>query len=170
MTTLNLYDITVPIFIQSLTTLDAQLTKAEEWAKENNVPLEELTSARLHPDMHPLLFQVTTASNTAKKSVTRITGTELATFEDNEKTFPELHERIAKTIALLKDVKREYFEGKEDADVLLKTGGHEVMFKGLRFAQFFALPNFFFHIVTAYDILRNKGVPVGKLDFLGKPT
>lgn len=166
---LNIYDITIPLFIRALTNLDAQLTKAEEWAKENGVTDSQLATASIIADMRPLTFQVQTASNTAKNTITRVTGSPAVPMDDNETTIADLHTRIAKTLDLLKSVKKEDFDGKEDAVVKLVTGGKEIEFTGLVYVQYFGIPNFWFHVVTAYDILRAKGVPVGKLDFLGRP-
>lgn len=166
---LNLYDLTIPLFIRALTNLDAQLTKAEQWAKEHSVSDSDLATGSLIADMRPLTFQIQTASNTAKNTITRIAGSAAVPMDDNEKTIADLHARISKTIEMLKAAKREDFEGKEAAEVKFVTGGKEMVFTGLKYVQGFALPNFWFHVVTAYDILRSKGVPIGKMDFLGTP-
>lgn len=163
----NLYDFTVPLFIRSLTNLDAQLTKASTWAKENNVPEEDLISAKLYPDMRPLPFQIQTASNTAKGTVSRLTGSAPVPMDDNETTMAQLHDRITKTLEVLKAAKREDFEGVDKNEVKFTTGGHEMTFTGLVYTQGYVVPNYWFHVVTAYAILRNKGVPLGKRDFLG---
>jgi uncharacterized protein len=159
----SLYDVTIPMFIRSLQNLDAIMKKAEEHAKANNLSLNDFTEARLAPDMHPLPFQVQTACNTAKFVVVRVGGQENVPQEDNEKTFEELHARIAKTLEILGKAKREDFEGKEESEVIYR----DRKFKGLVYCTMFAIPNFYFHIMATYAILRNKGVQVGKMDYLG---
>jgi uncharacterized protein len=163
----NLYDFTVPIFIRVLTNLDACLKKGEEWAKEKGISADELCEARLIEDMRPLAFQIQVASNTAKNTVVRVAGTTAVPMEDDETTMAQLHERIQKTLDVLKDVKREEFEGKHDVTVHIKNARVERDVTGLQYLQGFALANFFFHVSTAYGILRAKGVPLGKFDYLG---
>ena len=107
-------------------------------------------------------------SNSAKGTITRVAGATAAPMEDNEKTFKDLYERIEKTVELLRSVKREDFEGKDDKEVRFKPGGgKEYVMTGTEYVVKFAVPNFMFHAVTAYDILRKEGVPIGKPDWLG---
>ncbi|KAK9371439.1 uncharacterized protein V1513DRAFT_455759 [Lipomyces chichibuensis] len=161
-----LYDFSIPLFIRGLNTLSHIIKKGEEYANENGTPLSELVEWRLAPDMKPLSFQVQTATDTAKNSMARITGTEPVFMENNETTIEELQARIAKTIELLKTADASKFAGKEEAQVTLKAGPKEYLMTGQSYLTNFALPNFFFHLNTAYAILRNKGVQIGKGDYL----
>jgi hypothetical protein len=162
----------VPLLIRGLTQLAHNLEKAEQWAKENNVPTEQLVNARLIDDMQPLKFQVHFASNSAKAVLHRIAGHEWVTMEDNETTMDQLKDRVARTLKVLRDAegKQADFEGKEDIDVTVPIPGRDAFkFKGAVYISYWVIPNFFFHITTAYDILRKEGVPLGKVDFLGYP-
>jgi hypothetical protein len=158
----SLYEISVPVFIRALNNLSAILKKAEEYAAEKNIDPNTLASAKLVDDMLPLAFQICTVSNTAKATVERVGKTEPIPMEDNEKTFAEFQERIAKTIKVLEAVDPKVFEGKETAEVEMRGN----KFTGQSYILTFALPNFFFHVMAAYAILRKEGVPVGKLDYL----
>lgn len=160
----------IPLLLRALGNMDAFLKKAEDWAKENNVPAEHLLQAKLAEDMLPLVFQVQTCSNTAKAVLPRLAGIETAEMEDKEQTFEDLHARIQKTVDILKSAegKQDAFAGKEDQEVKFMAGPYELKFTGLTYLQNFVLPNFFFHETTLYAILRKEGAPVGKMDFLGK--
>lgn len=118
-----------------------------------------LTSGRLD-------FQVQSCCNTAKFLASRVSGTESVFFEDNEKTFDELQERIAKTVQLLQKVDAKSFDGKEDKEVIMEKTAGNFRFTGQRYVSEYALPNFHFHLATAYCILRHLGVPLGALDYL----
>ncbi|EMC95946.1 hypothetical protein BAUCODRAFT_34713 [Baudoinia panamericana UAMH 10762] len=163
----SLYDMSVPIYTQALKNTLAFLKKGEAWCKDNGHPVEKLLEGKLAEDMKPLPFQICTISNTAKLTCVRIAGTENDPWEDNETTFEQLYERITKTIKFLEKVKPEDFAGKEQSQVVMKTGVGDFKFTGLSYLQSFALPNFFFHEMAAYAILRNQGVPIGKFDYLG---
>ena len=117
--------------------------------------------------MNPLPFQIQSATDSARGVAVRLGGHPPAPMADTESTFPELQERISKSLEVLANVKREAFEGKEEQMIDVRTAGGQFEMKGLEYLQEFALPNFFFHVVTAYDILRTQGVPVGKQDYLG---
>ena len=163
----SIYDVTVPIFIRALTNLAFCLKKAEEFQKANGHAEADFTTARLTEDMLPFTFQIQSASNNAKNSIGRLLPKlDLPKWEDDEKTFEELHARLEKTVELLKGLKREDFEGIETDAVVIKLPKTEFKFEGLSYVQIWGIPNFFFHVVTAYDILRSKGVPVGKQDYL----
>lgn len=164
---LSMYDVTVPVLTRALGNLDALLTKGEEHAAAQGLDLSELTTARLAPDMFPLTGQVQSASDSAKFAVARLTGTEAPSFADTETTFDELHQRIANTLAFIASVDPAAFEGSETRAIVTRSRRGERHFVGQSYLLTFALPNFFFHITTAYDILRHKGVPVGKSDYLG---
>lgn len=166
---LNLYDFTIPIYIRAFINLDQQLIKASEWAQSNSILEADLVSSCLIADMNSLIFQVQAASKTAINTIPHITGSAPVPLEYNETTMADLHRRIAWMIEILKREKREDLEGKEDAEVSLMVGETEIALTGEQYVQRFALPNFLFHVVVAYAILRAKGVPLGKGDFLGEP-
>ena len=164
---LSLYDNTIPIFIKNLTITSAILTKARTHAEAHGIPLSQLVEGRLAPDMNPLSFQIQTMSNVSKAVPVRLAQTEAVPMDDNETTFEELQARIAKTIAALKKVEPGALEGKLDAEVTIQGRSRTVHYSGKEYVLSWALPNFFFHQTTAYDILRHLGVPLSKLDFLG---
>lgn len=168
---LTLYDLSIPIMVRNLQNLSAILTKGAEYASSKGVPLDGLIKARIYSDMGDLAFQIQRVSDCAKGLAVRLCDHPPVSMADNETTFEELQERISKTIDLLNEVKPDSTNGKEDQIIELKTGAGDVKFTGKEYTQHFALPNFFFHVVTAYDILRAQGVPVGKADFLAlKPN
>ena len=161
----ELYDLTVPVFTRALSALSGLLDKAVAHAGEAGA--EALLANRLAPDMHPLSKQVQIACDGAKLCVARLSGAEAPVNEDVETTIPELKARIAATLDYIGSVPREAIDGQEDREVVLKFPGGEWPFKGQGYVTGFALPNFFFHVTTAYGLLRQAGVPLGKRDFLG---
>ncbi len=163
----ELYDITVPAFLRAFAALAAFLEKGRAWADENNVPHEELLSARIYEDMAPLTSQIQRVSDGAKLAVARLAQVDGPAMPDTEASFDELQARIAATVAFIKSVPREKIDGREDAEIILKLPNNELKFTGSSYVSGFALPNFYFHITTAYALLRMKGVPVGKRDYLG---
>ena len=163
----ELYDLTVPVFTRSLKALSGLLDKAVAHAGEAGA--EVLLSNRLIDDMHPLSKQVQIACDSAKLCVARLSGAEAPVNEDTETTIAELKARIASTLDFLASVPREAIDGQEDREVVLKFPGGEWPFKGQAYVTGFALPNFFFHLTTAYGLLRQAGVPLGKRDFMGVP-
>lgn len=165
---ISLYDVTVPTLLRGLGNLDAILKKGEAFAIERGVDPGALLEARLAPDMYSLVGQIQRASDTAKFAAVRLGGVENVPFEDDETDFAGLFARIAKTKTFLEAAPRENFEGKEQAEVVLKTPSSERRFRGIDYALGFVLPNFFFHVTTAYDLLRHKGAPLGKQDYLGR--
>ncbi len=158
---------TVPVFTRALRNLSAFLDKGRAFADGQGIPHADLLEARLFPDMAPLIAQIQRASDTAKGTLVRVGGVPNAAFPDDEASFEDLQGRIARTIAFLEAAPADALTGKEDATVLFETASRSVTFTGLSYVQHFALPNFFFHVTTAYALLRHKGVPVGKMDFLG---
>lgn len=168
MALLTIYDASVTVFLHNLNQLVHLLRKGEAWAAEQGSDPANLIQARLAPDMRPLAFQVQAASDAAKLAAGRLTGLAVPRFEDNERSFAELQARIANTRAFLAGLPREAFEGGEDRAFTLKAGDTELHFTGQPYLLHYALPNFFFHVTTAYDILRHQGVPVGKRDYLGR--
>ncbi|WP_160007617.1 DUF1993 family protein [Rhizobium sp. 18055] len=164
---ISMYRLTVPVFQRGLTTLSAYLDKAEKFAAEKAIDPVELVATRLAPDMLPLSGQYQRATDSAKLAVARLTGSEAPKFEDNETTIAELRARVAKTEAYLATVATEAFENAETREVIISSGGNKVVFRGDDYVMNFALPNFYFHVSMAHAILRNRGAPVGKLDYLG---
>ncbi|MDA1074501.1 MAG: DUF1993 domain-containing protein [Proteobacteria bacterium] len=164
---MSLYDVAVPTFKRTLTSLDAILTKAEAHAAANKIDPAVLVNARLYPDMHPLKRQVQIATDSAKRGAGLLAGVDIPVFEDNEETFKQLHARIKKTISFLNKLKKSQFEDAETKTITLPLGGTSMKFDGTTFLMSFAMPNFSFHVVTAYNILRHNGVQIGKRDYLG---
>lgn len=164
---LSMYQASIPPLLRMLGNFKAILEKgvAHEAAKKLDAGV--LPNCRLYPDMFPLRSQVFIATDMAKSCPARLSGTEPVSFEDTEQTLAELITRVEKTIALLKTFKPEQIDGSEERDVTLKTPRGSVNFKGQQYLQHFLLPNFYFHVTTAYDILRHNGVELGKFDYLG---
>lgn len=161
---LNLYDVGVPSAIRGLKQLDAIIDKASTTAASKNVSISTLETSKLAPDMKPFPFQVQTACNSAKFLAVRLGGVPNVEMKDEETTFPELRERIAKTIEFLEGVKREDFDGKEGKEIVVMD---RFVFTGKSYVFEYFLPNFYFHVTTAYALLRNNGIDVGKQDYLG---
>lgn len=166
---LSMYEVSIPVFIRSLTNLSAILEKGAAHAKAQGTDAADLIQTRLVADMDPLPAQVQRASDSAKGCAARLAGVDIPSFPDTETTFPELQARIAQTIDFLKSIRPEQLEGSDTRVVELKLRGGPVTFDGKSYLLGFALPNFYFHVTTAYDILRHKGVQIGKMDFLGAP-
>lgn len=165
---INVQAMTVDVFVHSLTSLSNVLEKGLALAAAKKFDPSVLVNARLAPDMLPLARQVQIATDNAKNGTARLAGVEPPRFEDNEKTFEELHARIARTIEYIKSVPASAFEGAEDRDIKIPRGQDKFFeFKGLAYIQTFLLPNFFFHVTVAYAILRHNGADLGKRDFLG---
>ncbi|MBM0205865.1 DUF1993 domain-containing protein [Micromonospora sp. STR1s_5] len=164
---LSMFDASVPVLTRGLTILSSLLDKGARHAAENGRDEAAFVGARLSPDMLPLAGQVQRASDTAKFAAARLTGSEAPGFPDDETTFEQLRQRCANTIAYLKGVERSDFQNSESRRITFGGGANEWTLPGDRCLLAFALPNFFFHVTTAYDILRHEGVPVGKRDYLG---
>jgi hypothetical protein len=162
-----MYQASVPVLARTFNNLAAILTKAEADAAARKIEPSVFIGARLAPDMHPLGRQVQIASDAAKGGVARLAGIEPPSFPDTETTFAELQERIRKTVDFVQSVKAAQIDGSEEKSITLKFPGGEVSFVGQTFLLNFTLPNVFFHVTTAYDILRHNGVALGKMDFLG---
>lgn len=165
--TISMYQALVPVAIHNLQNLSAILTKAESYAEAKKVEQSVLLNARLFPDMLPLTRQVQIACDTAKASAARLAEIEIPSHPDSEKTFAELQERIKKTITFLKTIKAKQIDGKEELKISYHQHGRDRNFIGLPYLLNWALPNLFFHITTAYAILRHNGLEIGKKDYLG---
>lgn len=164
---LSMFHASIPVFIRQLASLSAILKKAEAHAEARKVEPSVFINARLAPDMFPLSRQVQSATDSAKGCGARLAGAEVPSYADTETTFPELQARITKTVAFLQSLGPELIDGSEERTIVLKLRGKEVSFTGRNYLLNFALPNFFFHVVTAYDIVRHNGVEIGKSDYLG---
>jgi hypothetical protein len=167
--TISMYQASAPRFVNTLKNLSAILDKAQAHADAKKIDSKALIAARLYPDMFPMSRQVQSACDAAKGAVARLAGVEVPVHEDTEQTFEELKARIAKTIAFINSVKPAQVDGSEEREVVLKMRSGEVKFKGMQYLLGHALPNFYFHATTAYDILRHNGVEVGKRDYIGTP-
>ncbi len=163
---ISIYQATVPVFVQGLDTLAHILRRGEDHARANNIDPVSFVDARLAPDMLTLAGQVQRASDTSKLSVARLSGIPAPKMEDTEKSLDELHARIENTAAYLKGITEAQFDGAETKRVELGLRDYKPVFTGASYLFGFGLPNFFFHVTTAYDILRHKGVPLSKRDYL----
>ena len=164
----SLYDASVPVYTQMLGALDKILEKAEAYAEARKFDARVLVQARLFPDMLPLASQVRIACDAARAGTARLAGIDFPRYEDNEQTLAELRQRIAGTLAFIAGVPRESVAGQEERDITIPLRDRKVEMKGQAFLLHWSLPNFFFHVTTAYDILRHSGLEVGKSDFLGR--
>jgi len=167
--TISMYQASAPRFVNILKNLSAILDKAQAHVDAKKIDPTVLTSFRLFPDMLPMSRQVQIATDTAKGAVSRLAGIEIPKYEDTEQTFAELKARIAKTIEFIGTIKPAQIDGSDDKEILLKLGGNEVKFTGMQYLLGHAHPNFYFHVTTAYDILRHNGVEIGKRDYIGNP-
>ncbi len=166
--TISMYQASVPCFVRTLGNLSAILDKAQAHVDAKKIDPLALTSYRLYPDMLPMTRQVQIACDAAKGLIARLSGLDNPVHEDNEKTLADLQARIAKTLAFVQSVTPAQLDGTEDKDIVVKRGDIETHYKGMQFLLGNALPNFYFHVTTAYNILRHNGVDIGKRDYLGK--
>jgi uncharacterized protein len=162
-----MYQASAPRFVNMLNNLSALLDKAQAHCEAKKIYPAALTAFRLYPDMFPLSRQVQIACDAAKGAVARLAGVDIPKHDDTEQTFAELKTRIAKTVAFIESVPAARIDGSEERAVTLKLRGQDTTFKGAPYLLGFAWPNFYFHVTTAYNILRHNGVEVGKRDFLG---
>lgn len=154
-------------FVRGLQILSALLKKGEQFLQQKQQAESVLLEARLAPDMFPLLRQVQIASDAAKGAVARLAGQEVPSMPDNEASFAELHQRIEKTIAYVQGFQAADFAEADGRNIEIKSKTRDFHFTAQDFLLTFAIPNFYFHLTTAYNILRNQGVEVGKWDYLG---
>ncbi len=163
----SVFRLSVPVFKRGLAALSHGLTKAEAFAAETGRPPEEILGARLAPDMLVYSSQIQRVSDTSKNSIGRILGVAPPAMADEEKSFAELQDRIARTVAYLDAQDEAAIDARSGAEVVLKTGGQDITFTAEDYLLKFALPNFYFHVATAHGILRHLGVAIGKRDYLG---
>lgn len=163
----SMYQISVPVFTRMLTNLIAILDKAAAHCEERKIDPAALINYRFYPDMFPFSRQIQIATDAAKNGSAYLAGAEPPKFDNSEQTFPELIARVQKTIEFVNSFKPEQIDGSEEKEVSIKRGETTVTYKGQEYLLNRVLPNFFFHITTAYDILRHNGVELGKKDYLG---
>ena len=168
--TVSMYAVSIPIFVQHLNGLNTVLDKAASWAAARKVNEADLLNMRLSPDMFNLARQVRAATDHAASTAGRLSGKELLKFANDESTIAQLKDRIAKTIDYLKSIKQNEIDGTETKDISITfPSGQTRQFTGQCLLLGNSLPNFYFHATTAYDIIRQCGVEIGKRDFMGTP-
>jgi hypothetical protein len=165
----ELYDLSVPAFTRGLKALDGLLDKAVAHAAATGQDAEAWLDTRLAPDMHPLRKQVQIACDSPKLCIARLSDVAAPVHDDSEVTIADLKGRIADTLAYIASVPRTAIDGQEACEVILTFPGGQMTFEGRLYLTGFALPNFYFHLTTAYGLLRQAGVPLGKRDYMGAP-
>jgi hypothetical protein len=165
--TISMYDASVPVFKQMLTSLIAILAKTEAHATQRKIEPQALLQARLFPDMFSLTRQVQIAGDFAKGACARLAGVEVPKYEDTEVTFADLQARLTKTIAFIEQLPKIQIVGSEDREINTSAGANSKKFDGKTYLTHYALPQFFFHTTTVYAILRHNGVDIGKKDYVG---
>ena len=166
--TLSMYQASAPVFIRALGNLTHVLKKGEAHAKAKNVTDEALLQTRLIIDMLPLIKQVQIACDMATRGMARLAGVEPQSFEDNETTLAQAYDRIARATDYIKSFTPEQIDGSESRAIQLKMRNGELNFEGQAYLLHFLIPNLFFHCTTAYNILREAGTEIGKMDFVGQ--
>ena len=165
---ISMYNASAPVFKQLLTALQVILDKAESHLANHPVNATALLQASLFPDMFNFTRQVQIATDFAKGVVARLAGVEVPAYEDNETSFSELKTRIEKTLLFIASIKPEQINGSESKEIVTRPGTpKEKRFNGQDYLLHYGIPQFFFHVTTAYDILRNQGVEIGKRDYMG---
>jgi uncharacterized protein len=164
-----MYQASAPRFVNILKNLSAILDKAQAHAEAKKIDPIVFTSSRLYPDMLTMARQVQIATDTAKGAMARLAGVDIPKYEDTEQTFAELKARIAKTIEFVNSFKPAQIEGTDAKEIVIKLGGNDTKLTGMQYLLGHAHPNFYFHVTTAYDILRHNGVEIGKRDYIGTP-
>ncbi|HUG25351.1 DUF1993 domain-containing protein [Piscinibacter sp.] len=164
---LSMHSASVPVFVRMLDNLLSWLDKAEAHAQAKKFDPSVYLPSRLAPDMLPFLRQVQIACDSAKFGVARLAGVEAPKFEDDEASFAELRERVRKTVDYVQSVPAAQIDGTEDKDVTVPRRDGSMTLKGESYLKHWVLPNFYFHLTTAYALLRHNGVDLGKVDFLG---
>ena len=164
---LSLHYLAVPVLTRALINLKHVLEKGRAHAQEHKLDESVLINFRLYPDMFPLSRQVQIATDQARGGAARLSGAEPPSFEDNEKTFDELIARIERTVEYMRDLDERAFEGAATRELVRPVGGKPHKFTDVNYLLQFVMPNVYFHVTTAYDILRHNGVKLGKADFLG---
>jgi hypothetical protein len=166
--TISMYNASIPVFIKLLGNLETIVDKAIAHAAARKLDDAALVESRLFPDMFTFARQIRVATDMSKGAGARLAGVEIPKFEDNEKTLGELKARLRKAVDFLKTLTPAQIDGSEDKAITLTVAGNTMHFKGLDYLLYWALPNFYFHVTTAYNLLRHNGIEIGKMDFLGK--
>ena len=166
---ISMYQASAPRFANALRNLSSILDKAQAYAEAKKLDPAVLGGLRLIADMFPLSRQVQIACDTAKGAVARLAGAEIPKHEDTEQTIPELKARIVKVLDFIGSIPAARIDGSEEREVVMKMRGQDVKFQGMQYLFGHAWPNFYFHVTTAYNILRANGVDIGKRDFIGTP-
>ncbi|MBW4456942.1 MAG: DUF1993 domain-containing protein [Nostoc indistinguendum CM1-VF10] len=167
--TISMYQASIPVSIRALNNLINILEKGAAYAETKKIDPSVLINSRLSPDMLPLSKQVQIASDIVNRGAARLAGVEAPKFEDNETTFGQLIDRTHKTISQLNTFKPDQIDGSEEKEITLQMRDNTASFQGMPYLLYFVLPNLYFHVTTAYDILRHCGVELSKQDFLGQP-
>ena len=167
--TISMYQASVPRFVNILGNLSNILDKTQAHIDAKKIADASFTAFRLFPDMLPMTTQVQIACDAAKGVVARLAGVDIPAFADDETTIAQLKARVAKTIAFIQTITPAQLDGTEDKDIVIKRGEKETHYKGMQFLLGHAIPNFYFHVSTTYNILRHNGLEIGKRDFLGNP-
>jgi len=165
---ISMYQASVPTFVRMLNNLAAVLEKAAAHAEARKIEPAVLLNARLFPDMFPLVRQVQIATDTANGGTARLAGIDVPVYESTETSFAELVARIRKTVTYLEALKPEQIDGSEDKTVTWQTRSSTKQMQGMPFLMHHVLPNLYFHVTTAYNILRHNGIELGKMDYLGR--
>jgi hypothetical protein len=163
----SIYQASVPVYSRRLEALSTILDKAAAYASQRKIEPAVLIQARLFPDMLPLARQVQIACSHALRGGARLSGAEPMSLDDKATSFDDLKALIAKTLEFLKSVDAKKTEGMEDRDITFPAGDQKMTLKGCDYLLHFSMPNFYFHVTTAYDILRHNGLEIGKDDFMG---
>ena len=167
--TISMHSASAPIFTKMLTNMLTWFDKAEAHAAARKFDAANFLGLRLAPDMLPLTRQIQIASDTAKGAMARLAGQEVPKWEDNEASLADLRARVKKTIDYVMSFERGQIDGSEAREITIPTrNGDPLKFDGESYLKHFVLPNFFFHMTTAYALLRHAGVEVGKGDYLGR--
>jgi hypothetical protein len=166
--TISMYNASIPVMIKMLGNLEAILDKAIAHAAARKIDDAAFVQARLFPDMFTFARQIRVATDMSKGAGARLAGIDIPKFDDNEKTLPELKARLRKAVDFLKTLTPAQFDGSEERAITLTVGSNTFHFKGLDYLQHWALPHFYFHVTTAYNLLRHGGIEIGKMDYIGK--
>jgi len=166
---ISMYQASVPRLANLLENLSKILDKAQAHADAGKIDVAAVMDYRLAPDMYPFSKQVQIACDKARSVVARLAKMEVPYYEDDERTFAELKVRIARTVEFIRSVPADRIDGTEDDEIVLPVTGKETCYRGMQLLLGHSMPNVYFHATTAYNILRQNGVPIGKRDFLGNP-
>jgi uncharacterized protein len=164
---ISIYDQSIARMIHMLENLDRIVSKAEAYAEENNIDPAALLQARLYPTMKNFVFQVQVATDISKGCAARLSGTEIPNWDDDQESFADVHARIKKALDYLATFKPEQFEGSETLELEVKLRSHIVNFTGQSYLLGFVLPNLYFHVATAYNLMRHNGLDLAKPDLIG---